>query len=552
MQTNSNIYLPQITSLGYNLHMELKSITVSQETLYILRTLEKAGFDAYVVGGAVRDMLIGMNLGQNLNLPIDIDFTTNARPEEILRLFPSAFYENQFGTVMITPQDLRAQFGIEPPPPKDVKYSDKATLISKAKVSKLHQSLQGEEQKMSTESPAPDFLDQEHNYEITTYRSDGAYSDHRHPESVTWGKTPEEDLERRDFTINAMALQISSSAIERLTDQYSETPEVNTVKVSPTDYHIIDPHLGLVDLELGVIKTVGDAQKRFTEDALRIMRALRFAVQLNMQIEDATFEAIILNKDSLKHISGERIGAEFVKMLASNHPGEAIKLLDDTGVLSLVIPELLETKHVEQGGHHNTDVWTHSLDALDTCPSTDPVVRLATLLHDISKPQTQKVIDGNITFYNHEVVGARVAKNIAARLKLSKKNQDRIFTLVRYHMFHYQPHNSDAAIRRFIRKVGLNNINDILDLREGDRLGSGAAKTSWRLEEMKARILEQLNQPLDARDLAINGHDLMNQFQLKPGPKIGQVINQLFELVLENPELNNKETLLLEAKKLLS
>jgi len=160
-----------------------------------------------------------------------------------------------------------------------------------------------------------------------------------------------------------------------------------------------------------------------------------------------------------------------------------------------------------QGGHHNTDVWTHSLDALKECPNPDPIVRLATLLHDIAKPQTFEIRDNKITFYNHEIVGSRITDKIAKRLKFSKIDRRRLFTLVRHHMFYYQPQNSDAAIRRFMRKVSLENIDDILDLREGDRLGSGARKTSWRLEEMKQRMIEQLNQPMEVTDLAINGHD---------------------------------------------
>jgi putative nucleotidyltransferase with HDIG domain len=233
-----------------------------------------------------------------------------------------------------------------------------------------------------------------------------------------------------------------------------------------------------------------------------------------------------------------------MKMIGSRYPAEAITLLDETGILTHILPELLQTKGVEQAGHHTTDVWTHSLDALRTCPSTDPVVRLATLLHDIAKPQTQQITDTTITFYNHEVIGARVAKKIAERLRLSRRDCDRVFTLVRYHMFYYQPENTDASIRRFMRKVGLENINDILDLREGDRLGSGARHTSWRLEEMKQRMVEQLHQPFSIQDLAIDGHDLMETFSLKPGPQLGKILQQLFEKVLDEPELNTKESLL--------
>jgi len=215
------------------------------------------------------------------------------------------------------------------------------------------------------------------------------------------------------------------------------------------------------------------------------------------------------------------------------------------------MPELLEGKGVEQGGHHTTDVWTHSLDALRETPAIDPIVRLATLLHDVAKPRTYALRDGDITFYNHEIIGSRMASKIAKRLRLSNKDTQRVFTLVRHHMFHYQPHNTDSAIRRFMRKVGLANVDDILDLREGDRLGSGAKRTSWRLEEMKQRMIEQLNQPMEIKDLKINGNDLMEEFDLKPGRILGEVLNHLFEYVMDDPKLNNKEDLLKLSKKYL-
>ncbi|PJC42517.1 MAG: hypothetical protein CO040_04165 [Candidatus Pacebacteria bacterium CG_4_9_14_0_2_um_filter_36_8] len=220
-------------------------------------------------------------------------------------------------------------------------------------------------------------------------------------------------------------------------------------------------------------------------------------------------------------------------------------------MLEYILPEILEMKNVEQSGHHTTDVWVHSLDALESCPSADPLVRFATLIHDIGKPRTFAKTENGITFYNHEIIGSRMASKIAQRFKLSKKDSERFFILVRQHMFHYQPHNTDAAIRRFMRKVGLENIDDILDLREGDRLGSGAKKTSWRLEEMKQRMVEQLNQPMEVKDLAINGNDLMTELNLKPSKQLGEILNSLFEEVLENPELNSKDILLKKAKELI-
>jgi putative nucleotidyltransferase with HDIG domain len=320
------------------------------------------------------------------------------------------------------------------------------------------------------------------------------------------------------------------------------------IEVTPEHYTLHDPHSGEQDLANQLIKTVGDPHRRFQEDALRMLRAIRFSVQLNMRIEAETYHALQTHHELLSHISLERIRDEFLKMLVSNYPKEAIELLDETQLLYYIIPELLDAKGVKQGGHHTTDVWTHSLDALAECPSSDPVVKLAALLHDISKPETFALVNSLPTFYNHEILGSRKAKKIAQRLRLSNFDVDRIFILVRHHMFHYQPEHTDAAIRRFMRKVGLENIDDMLDLREGDRLGSGARKTSWRLEEMKERMIEQLHQPMDVTDLAINGTDLMTELQLVPGPVIGKLLHALFEQVLDNPELNTKERLIEKAR----
>ncbi len=234
-------------------------------------------------------------------------------------------------------------------------------------------------------------------------------------------------------------------------------------------------------------------------------------------------------------------------MLVSDQPAKGIHLLEKTGLLQTIMPELITCRGVEQGGHHDTDVWTHSLDALHNCPSKDPIVRLAALLHDIGKPRTYQLRNGEITFYNHEIVSSRIADAIAKRLRLSNEQREKLFKLVRYHMFHYQPKDTDAAIRRMIKRVGLQYIDDILDLREGDRLGSGAKRTSWRLEELKQRIVDQLNQPMDTNDLALDGHDLIAELKLKPGKLIGEILDHLLELVLEDPELNTKEELLKKA-----
>lgn len=512
-------------------------IEIPKIVFHILSILETNGYKAYVVGGAVRDLII--NAQNNTHQIIkDFDFTTDATPEQIQALFPNSFYENTFGTVSITAEHIAENLGIplEKLLNTETQTEPEQGLVDLKAVGKIHQSLvlpkYHSEVKHATLVP----------FEITTFRSESKYEDFRRPAEINWGTTLEEDLQRRDFTINALALKINIDVIK---EKITETNL--TVLLSQNEYEIIDPFAGIQDLEQATIRTVGNPDERFAEDALRMLRAIRFSVQLNMKIDTATFQSIIKHAPNMRHISLERISSEFMKMLASDFPKEALELLDDTGLLTYVIPELLFGKGVQQGGHHSTDVWTHALDAVATCPSSDPIVRLATLLHDIAKPKTYKLINGQPTFYNHEIIGARMAKDIAIRLRLSKRDVNRIFILVRYHMFYYQPDHTDAAIRRFMRNVGLENINDILDLREADRLGSGARKTSWRLEEMKQRIIEQLHQPFAITDLAINGTDIMIEYEMMPGPLIGQTLKYLFERVIENPDLNTRDTLLFEA-----
>lgn len=440
---------------------------------HIVATLRQAGFTCEIVGGAVRDLMLGKPTK-------DWDFTTNAKPEEILPLFSGSFCENAFGTVMVAQKHLKEQFHFESDPAHD-------ELV----------------------------------YDITTYRTDGTYENYRHPTSVTWGTSIDEDLKRRDFTINAMALRSQGQ-----------------------DYELIDPYMGQTDLSNHLIRTVGDPSARLTEDALRMLRAVRFSVQLDMKLEAATAAAIRANAPLLANISQERIGEETMKMLASPHPTTAIRTLDNLGLLEFVIPELLATKNVKQAGHHIYDVWEHSLRALENCPSPDPVVRLAALLHDIAKPQTfHTTAKGDITFYSHEVIGARTAKAIAARLRLSKQDCDLVFTLVRWHMFVYEKNVTDAYIRRFIRRVGVGNLEAMMAVRTADRVGSGSKASSWRLEELQDRIYSELHQPLQLKDMAIDGNDIMKNFSIKPGPRIGKLLNTLFEEVISDPSHNNKEYL---------
>lgn len=464
--------------------------------LCIVARLQQAGYTAEIVGGAVRDVL--------LNVPTkDWDITTNAKPEEILPLFTESFYENNYGTVMVAQKHLSEQCNFPCPV--------------------------GEE----------DLI-----FDITTYRSDGEYRNHRQPEDVTWGTTIEEDLQRRDFTINAMALSIEKQRLESLD---LSAPSLRV------DCTLIDPFSGQTDLHSKKIRTVGVARERLNEDALRMLRAIRFAVALEFVIDQEVGDAIAEHAASLSVISWERKSSEFLKMLASPAPSVAILFLDRFGLLENIVPELLPMKGVKQSGHHIYDVWEHSIRALEACSSPDPVVRLATLLHDVGKPLTfQQTDQGTITFYNHEVVGARVAKQVAARLRLAKHDCDRVFTLVRWHMFTYESFATDAYIRRFIRRVGLENIEDMFALRTGDRVGSGSKASSWRLEELKERIWAELHQPLKITDLAINGNDIMQTLSISPGPLIGKILNALLEDVLEDPAHNTREYLQELAKKLSS
>jgi poly(A) polymerase/tRNA nucleotidyltransferase (CCA-adding enzyme) len=431
----------------------------------VLETLEAGGFQAFVVGGAIRDLLTGTPV-------TDWDFTTDATPEQIQSLFTDTFYDNLFGTV-------------------GVKMADQV-------------------------------------FEVTTYRSESGYSDRRRPDSVTWGKSINEDLKRRDFTINAMAVD--------------------------KNLKIVDPFGGQTDLKAKIVRAVGDPKTRFSEDALRMMRAIRIASQLGFSIEPKTLKAISQQSNLIKQIAKERVRDELLKIIASPFPKEGIMLLFNAGLLQHIIPELIQTRDVLQAGHHTKDVWNHSLDALAASPSPEPIVRLATLLHDIGKPQVKGTGGKNIdvTFYNHEVVGARMAKAIARRLKLSKKQTDLLWLLVRWHMFQYEPKMTDKAIRRFISRVGRDNISRMIMLRVGDRVGGGSKASSWRLREFQERIKQVLYKPFDINDLKVDGNDIMAVLNLKPGPKIGEILKKLFAEVQDDAKKNNREYLLERIKSLAS
>lgn len=426
----------------------------------IIDTLKKAGFEGYAVGGSVRDMLMGRSTK-------GWDFTTNAKPEEILKLFPDSFYDNKFGTV-----------GVKIRKPEDV-------------------------------------------YEITPFRKEGLYSDHRHPDTIVWGKTIEEDLSRRDFTINAIAFDGKT---------------------------IVDPYDGQKDIEEKLVRAVGNPADRFNEDALRLMRAVRIGAELGFLIDPATADAIKANSSTIPVVSEERIHDELMKLMSSPYPADGILLMRSTGMLKIILPELDDCFTIQQKSpkrHHIYDVGTHSVMALKFCPSTDPVVRFATLLHDIGKVKTFRQDEtGMITFYNHELVSTKLVKNILVRLRFSKKDSEKVLSLVRWHQFSVDERQTDAAIRRFIRRVDKENLKDILDLRIGDRLGGGATETSWRLDLYRVRLEEVQKQPFTVADLNVDGHDVMTEFCIPPGPTVGKILDQLFAEVEAGTLPNEREALL--------
>ncbi|MCX6704975.1 MAG: CCA tRNA nucleotidyltransferase, partial [Candidatus Woesebacteria bacterium] len=460
----------------------IMDIQLPKSVLDILDKFDKVGHEIYIVGGAVRDILMG-------RITNDWDFTTNATPEEILKIIPGGLYNNQFGTVFTDNPD-------DPARP----------------------------------------------HEITTFRKEEGYTDARHPDKITWGKSLKEDLARRDFTINAIALQFPISNFQF--PNKSQNP----------NFQIIDPYGGEKDIKAKLIRAVGDPDERFGEDALRMMRAVRIGAEIGFLIEDTTFEAIKKNAPLINKIAKERVKEELFKILASPNPYDGIVLFRNAGLMQEILPEMEKCFGVEQkspGRHHIYDVGNHLLMSLKNCKSSDPVTRFATLIHDIGKAQTyRKLESGVITFYNHEMVSTKIAENIADRLRFSNKERDKFIKLIRWHQFTVDEHQTDSAIRRILRNVGLEYMNDMLALRVADRLGGGARETSWRLEEFKTRLIEVQKQPFSITDLKINGNDVMKELNLKPGPDVGKILNDLFDKVVEKKIENEKESLLKELGKL--
>lgn len=426
-----------------------------------IKVFRKNGYQIFIVGGAVRDLILKKPL-------TNWDFATSASPNDILKLFPDAFYHNVYGTV-------------------SVPLKGKNVIL-----------------------------------EVTPFRKESKYDDLRHPSCIEWARTIEEDLKRRDFTINAMAYDGSN---------------------------IMDPFDGQKHIGEKLIVAVGNPDMRFQEDALRLIRAVRFASELEFLIEEKTKQSIQKNASLITHISWERLRDEFMKIIASENPDEGVLFLKNTGLLAFILPEVDMCFNVAQKSpyrHHIYDVGTHMVMSLKNCPSTDPITRLATFLHDVGKVKTFRKDEktGLITFYNHEVVGTKLVGKIADRLKLSNKDKDRLIILVKYHQFTVSETQSDKAVRRFIRQVGKENIQNMLDLRIGDRIGSGAKPTSWRLELFKKRLEEVQKEPFKITDLKIDGNDIMEVKKIKPGPEIGRILKQLFDEVVEEKIPNRKEALL--------
>ncbi len=431
---------------------------------------EAAGFKAYLVGGAVRDIFLHKE-------PHDFDVASNATPQDVTKLFrtviPTGF---EHGTVTVHFKGLEI--------------------------------------------------------EVTTFRTESGYSDGRHPDSINYAATIEEDLARRDFTINAIAADLK-------------------------DGTIVDPFGGRQDIKKKIIKTVGSAHERFMEDGLRPVRCVRFACKLGFSIEKYTFSELF-NKDVQKKISSisvERFRDEFDKILACENPSVGLKLLEETGILSIFIPEFLAGRgcvQSDQRGFHDFDVLDHLFYACDGAPVKKPNVRLAALFHDIGKPGAKKIIDGNITFYNHEKTGAQLTKQILTRLKYPNAVIDDVCHLIEEHMFNYESNWTVPAVRRFIIRVGQEHLEDLFDLRLADMYGMHNLPIEYKysaainlLVELKDRITVELekNNALSLKDLAINGRDLIDA-GFEPGKKLGTILNHLLDCVIEDPGMNTREKLL--------
>lgn len=458
-----------------------KSVKIPEKLVKVSKFFSDNGFKSYLVGGAVRDMLMGKACH-------DYDIATNATPAQVMKIFRNVIPTGiAHGTVTIH------IFGLE--------------------------------------------------LETTTFRTEAEYTDGRHPDSVKYAQTIEEDLSRRDFTMNAIAAELATGKIT-------------------------DPFNGQSDIKSRIIRTVGNPLERFSEDGLRPVRAIRFAGQLGFEIEKKTFDAIS-NEEILKKVEGisiERFRDEFCKILASEKPSAGIKLLEQAGILRIFVPQFSPCRgclQQDERGFHEFDVADHILYACDGCPKENLTVRFSAFYHDIGKPEskTTEIIDGKerIHFHGHEQVSAEKAAASMASLKFSNDEIKKVRHLVKEHMFHYESSWSDAAVRRFIIRAGAENLEDLFLLRLADiygmhRIPLQENSPSWKLlAELKNRIEKILNEnsALSLKDLKINGKDLM-EAGIPSGKTMGKILNELFETVTDSPEMNDKEKLTALAKKIFS
>lgn len=456
--------------------MKLNPALIPPFVAHVTKSLQNAGFEAFLVGGCVRDMFLGKN-------PKDWDITTNAHPEEIEKVFEvnKTVYENSFGTVTVFDMPKEAA-------DREVSYETKPFEV-----------------------------------QVTTYRSEAGYTDSRHPDVVSYETDIAKDLARRDFTINAIAWD----------------PINDTIK---------DIYGGINDIKDKRLHCVLDPKERFTEDALRMLRAVRFSTTLGFTISHETTEAIVELAPRIVHISAERIRDEFLKIIDSEAPAFGVDLLYRTGLLKYIIPELLEGVGCEQKGAHIYDVYQHLLHALQHAADKGfgRVIRLTALFHDIGKPATRRydAKKDKYTFFGHEVVGARMTKKILDRLRVDRVTENLVVTLVRNHMFFSDTEQITlSAVRRIIQKVGVEHIWELMEVRECDRVGMKKAEAPYRLRKYHAMIEEALRDPISVSQLAIDGTYLMNVLHVKPGPRMGWLLHALLEEVLENPELNTVEQL---------
>lgn len=470
---------------------------VPEELTNIAGVLRSNGHDAYLVGGCVRDLILGKE-------PKDWDVATDARPEELQKLFPESVYENQFGTVLVK---LRPRMNAD----QDV--DERRSAISENLHSNLRKSapLQG--------------------VEITTFRIEGKYSDKRHPDEIKFAKTIEEDLSRRDFTVNAIALDMRDEKLE-----------------------IRDPFAGRDDLKSKIIRTVGNAENRFREDALRLMRAVRFAVELDFEIELNTRRAIEKLSGEMEMVAKERIRDEFVKILETPHAAAGVILLEELNLLRFLLPELREGIGVGQNKHHIYTVFEHNVRALDYTVKQNYslVVRMASLLHDVGKPKSKQGDGPDSTFYAHEYIGEKLAVKALDRLRFPKEFIEQVAHLVRCHLFYYNVGEvTESGVRRFLARVGPENIDDLLKVREADRIGSGVPKAfPYKLRHLLFMIEKVKHDPMSPKMLKVTGVDVMKILNIPPSQKVGFVLAILLEEVLDDPKVNRVENLELRIKEL--